>query len=97
MMQFHLWPFLEMDPGSSNDNFFPKNNERPETLSSPGRPGSPPPELLTWEVKRGARFCKWHFRASPSPKVPTGYPSERPVIGGIQSRESAGWGRVKSW
>jgi len=28
-----------------------KNNERPETLSSPGRPGSPPPEPLSEEIK----------------------------------------------
>jgi TonB family protein len=47
-----------------------KNNERPETLSSPGRPGSPPPELLTEEVKRMKTFCLWHFRAICTPKVP---------------------------
>ena len=41
----------------------PKNNERPETLTSPGRPGSPPPELLTDEVIRVTAFCLWHFRA----------------------------------
>jgi hypothetical protein len=39
------------------------NNERPETLSSPGRPGSPPPELLTDENKLGTVSCIWHFRA----------------------------------
>src|SRR5215472_4724928 len=40
-----------------------KNNERPETLSSPGRPGSPPPELLTKENKTDADSCLWHVRA----------------------------------
>jgi hypothetical protein len=43
--------------------FARRHNERPETLSSPGRPGSPPPELLTEEVKRRQSFCIWHFRA----------------------------------
>jgi len=33
-----------------------KNNERPETLSSPGRPGSPPPELLTDKNKVAPAF-----------------------------------------
>ncbi|SPF43197.1 hypothetical protein SBA1_480067 [Candidatus Sulfotelmatobacter kueseliae] len=41
----------------------PKNNERPETLASPGRPGSPPPELLTAEAKREKPCCLWHFGA----------------------------------
>jgi hypothetical protein len=44
-----------------------KNNERPEILSDPGRPGSPPPELLTDENKRVSLFCLWHFRAIPHP------------------------------
>ena len=48
----------------------PKNNERPETFSSPGRPGSPPPELLTEQIKRVAHFCLWHLRAIPTRKVP---------------------------
>jgi hypothetical protein len=43
--------------------FSPKNNERPETLSSPGRPGSPPPELLTEESKRLTASCLWHLCA----------------------------------
>jgi hypothetical protein len=34
----------------------PKKDERPETLSSPGRSGSPPPELLTHEIKTTAAF-----------------------------------------
>jgi hypothetical protein len=43
------------------------------TLSSLGRPGSPPPELLTWEGTRIAEFCKWHFSATlPYPKSGTG-------------------------
>jgi hypothetical protein len=46
-----------------------KNNERPETLSSPGRPGSPPPELLTIELNRVTFSCVWHFRAIPTPEV----------------------------
>ncbi len=47
-----------------------KNNERPETFSSPGRPGSPPPELLTEQIKRVADFCLGHLRAIPTQKVP---------------------------
>ena len=41
----------------------PKNNERPETRVSPGRPGSPPPELLTHEINGMELRCLWHFCA----------------------------------
>jgi len=33
--------------GPPVQRFAPKNDERPATLASRGRPGSPPPELLT--------------------------------------------------
>jgi hypothetical protein len=46
--------------------FVRKNNERPETFSSSGRPGSPPPELLTNENNLGPGGCLWHFRATAS-------------------------------
>src|SRR5579872_419814 len=39
-----------------------------KTLSSPGRPGSPPPELLTQENIRSLIPCLWHFRAMPAPE-----------------------------
>ena len=48
---------------SLSSELAPKNNERPETLMSPGRPGSPPPELLTHEIKAAEAFCIWHFGA----------------------------------
>jgi len=51
--------------------FGTKNNERPETLSSSGRPGSPPPELLINENSRLAGFCIWHFRAMNSTECAT--------------------------
>src|ERR1700676_4483939 len=38
------------------------------TLSSLGRPGSPPPELLTCEGIRIAESCKWHFGALTLPQ-----------------------------
>src|ERR1700694_3531494 len=38
------------------------------TLSSLGRPGSPPPELLTCEGTRIAESCKWHFGALTLPQ-----------------------------
>src|SRR5947209_2839478 len=47
-----------------------KNNERPGTLSSPRRPGSPPPELLTKENKTVADSCLWHEWAISTPEVP---------------------------
>jgi hypothetical protein len=40
------------------------------TLSSAGRSGSPPPELLTNENKTLPNFCIWHDRAILTPKVP---------------------------
>ena len=42
------------------------------TLSSLGRPGSPPPELLTCEGTRIAEFFKWHFGALTLPKSANG-------------------------
>src|SRR5260370_5610716 len=42
------------------------------TLSSLGRPGSPPPELLTFEGTRIVEFCKWHFGAATLPKSANG-------------------------
>src|ERR1700680_5200257 len=38
------------------------------TVSSLGRPGSPPPELLTCEGTRIAESCKWHFGALTLPQ-----------------------------
>ena len=57
----------------------PQNNERPETFSSPGRPGSPPPELLTEQIKRVAESCLWHSRAILTQKVPCSHPPENQI------------------
>jgi hypothetical protein len=43
-----------------------KFNGRPNSFES-GRPGSPPPELLTDKNRDFREFCEWHFRASPHP------------------------------
>jgi hypothetical protein len=55
---------------------FLKNNERPETLSSSGRPGSPPPELLTKQNKSSPEFCLWHFRAISAQEEPALHPPD---------------------
>src|ERR1035437_7495060 len=33
------------------------------TLANPGRPGSPPPELLNWEYKTKRQIREWHAGA----------------------------------
>ena len=45
-----------------------KNNERPETLSSPGRPGSPPPELLIEHTKSRVQFLPMALPCYVSPE-----------------------------
>src|SRR5579862_9581914 len=53
--------------------FCPKNLTGVPTLSSPERPGSPPPELLTYEDTSLFHVWEWHGRASAYPEGATSF------------------------